>query len=126
MTAVSPATAIGTRFSLDGSEKLRRGIWPRSTTVWLAALYLALFIVRPWERLFPELGEFSFERWMVITMVIVVLVVRGASLELSRQQISAFTLLLAVSISALTAFYTDLATEELVEFHVNKVHGIGR
>lgn len=39
--------------AIDWGENLHRGIWPRSGIVWIMALWTALLIIRPWEKMFP-------------------------------------------------------------------------
>ncbi|MCP5115355.1 MAG: hypothetical protein GY953_31385, partial [bacterium] len=54
--------------SLSGAH-LRNGIWPQSFALWLAAFYIALFVIRPWEKLIPELGTIHFERKFALLMI---------------------------------------------------------
>ena len=106
MTTIAPTLAAP---ALADSERLRGGIWPRSAAVWVAAVYLALFVIRPWEMLFPELGEIAFERWMVISTVLLILLLRGPSIDLSRQKVAVLALFGAVAASTITAVSSDLA-----------------
>ena len=43
-----------------------------SLSFWVAACYMVLFIIRPWERLIPELGDWKFERIFVAIMLVAV------------------------------------------------------
>ena len=71
----SPARAtlaLGGQAPQDSALVLRRGIWPRSLPLWLAAFYVALFIIRPWDMLFPWMATIHFERLYFIGMLLVV------------------------------------------------------
>ena len=43
--------------------------WSRSPGLWLVAIYLVLFLIRPWELLVPALGAIRFERMYAIAMI---------------------------------------------------------
>lgn len=43
----------------------------------MAAIYVALFITRPWEQLWPALGDWHFERLYAVAMIGTVLCTRG-------------------------------------------------
>ena len=66
----------------------------------MAAFYLALFIIRPWERLFPSLGEIHFERLYAIAMILVVAGGCGIRLRWSGQTAAVFSFFAAIGISA--------------------------
>src|SRR5207237_4577108 len=42
---------------LAPEDRVSNGIWPRRFAVWMAAFYVALFIIRPWEEMLPLLGD---------------------------------------------------------------------
>lgn len=56
----------------ESRERLKSGIWPKSLVFWLGLFYMATVVIRPWEKLIPELAPFRFERVLGITMVMVV------------------------------------------------------
>lgn len=56
---------------LAGTESLKKGIWPTSKPLWLAAIYVFFFIIRPWDQLFPWMATIHFERLYFIFMLIV-------------------------------------------------------
>ena len=60
---------VNDNIGILGTEEYKKGIWPRSICLWMAALYVALFIIRPWEQLFPQLGEIHFERIYALSMI---------------------------------------------------------
>lgn len=49
-----------------------RGVFPRSLPLWAGAFYLAIFVIRPWEVLFPELAAIRFERVCALLVIMVV------------------------------------------------------
>src|ERR1700730_12155977 len=55
------------------ADRLFGGIWPRSLALWIAAFYIALYILRPWELSFAWMNEFHFERVYAICMIFAVL-----------------------------------------------------
>ena len=44
------------------TDRLKRGIWPKSNVYWIGLFYMALFVIRPWEKLLPGLADVRFER----------------------------------------------------------------
>jgi len=90
-------------------EGLRAGIWPRSVVLWLAGFYVALFVIRPWEQLFPWLAAFHFERCYAIFMVCAVLLSGQLRLPLTPQTGSVLLFLGAFAISACCAIEPSLA-----------------
>jgi O-antigen ligase len=55
------------------ADRLLGGIWPRSIALWMAAFYIALYILRPWEMSFAWMNDFHFERVYAICMILAVL-----------------------------------------------------
>ena len=69
--AVASATELPT---LATGERLLSGIWPRSLALWMAAFYISLFILRPWEQSFLTwLNDIHFERLYAISMIVAAL-----------------------------------------------------
>ena len=56
-------------------DRLRSGIWPKPFVFWAVVFYIGLFIIRPWERLFPELGELRFERLSVLAIMAIITII---------------------------------------------------
>jgi O-antigen ligase len=95
---------------LAGSgEELRRGMWPRSLPLWMTAFYVALFIIRPWEYLIPELGKIHFERNYAIFMIIVVLLGRKNPFRMTFQTIAVLLFIGALGISSFFAWDPTLS-----------------
>ena len=97
-------------------DNLRRGIWPKPMVFWAVVFYIGLFIIRPWEKLIPELGEFRFELLAVAAVSLFVAFKRGPMVKFSAQNITMLLLFAAVFISGRNAWDPSLAEEEVVEF----------
>lgn len=78
---------LGSAFLLS-EERLKKGIWPRSVALWMAAFYVVLFIIRPWEQLFPSLGTIYFERVYALCMIAVVLLSGRVQIRINLQTIA--------------------------------------
>jgi len=97
-------------------DRLRRGIWPKPLVFWSVVFYIALFIIRPWEQLFPELGVFRFERISVLVVAVIVLLRRGPFIRVDAQNVTMLLLFGAVYASGYNAWDTTLSMEEVTEF----------
>ncbi len=51
------------------TERLKWGMFPRSLVFWIGLFHMATVVIRPWEKLLPELAPLRFERVLGITMV---------------------------------------------------------
>jgi O-antigen ligase len=101
---------------LQAGERLGRGIWPRSLALWMAAFYLALFIIRPWEKLFPWLATFRFERLYALAMIGVVILTRGPSFRLDRQTVAVLAFFGCISVSGLFAWDPALSAGPVYQY----------
>jgi hypothetical protein len=91
---------------------LRKGIWPRSAPLLMAAFYMFLFIIRPWEELMPRFGDIHFERIYVISLLIVIFVSpKKNQFKMTSQSMSVLLFLGALGISGIFAVKPDLAWE---------------
>lgn len=97
-------------------DRLRRGMWPKPFVFWAVVFYIALFIIRPWEQLFPNLGEFRFERIAVIAVAAIVFFRRGPLVRFDAQNVTMMLLFAAVYASGRNAWDTTLSMEEVTEF----------
>src|SRR5690606_2086660 len=96
--------------TLAGPEdRLVQGLWPASLAIWMAALYIGLHIIRPWERLFPWLGPLHAERAFAIAMILVAGLTRGFRLRARWQTFGVLALALAVVLSALRAWKPEFS-----------------
>ena len=102
--------------SISWADRLRRGIWPKPIVFWAVVFYIALFIIRPWEQLFPELGEFRFERIAVIVVALIVLLRRGPFVRFDAQNTTMVLLFASVYASGQNAWDTTISGEEVTEF----------
>jgi len=82
----------------------------------MGVFWMALFIIRPWEVLLPELGEWHFER--LYALAAVALVVFSGKLRFcnSLQTTGVLVFLLALTVSAALALDTAVAWEELYKY----------
>ena len=76
---------------------------PQSLAFWMAMIYLALFLLRPWEILFPGLKTIPVERIYAICMVIVV-GLEGFRLRWTSQTMAVLAFLGAVVLSWVFAY----------------------
>jgi len=84
------------------------GVLPRSLALWAAAIYVALFIIRPWEKLFPSLAPLHFERICALVMIGIVMMTRGFRIRGDSQTIAVMLFFLAVGMSWAGAWNPDL------------------
>jgi len=61
------------------------GFMPTSFSLWMAAFYVGLFIIRPWEQLFPILAIIHFERIYGILMIVIAVLSTDAIPKFNRQ-----------------------------------------
>jgi len=97
-------------------ERLKRGIWPQSISLWMVAFYIALFIIRPWEKLLPWLGSFHFERIYASCMIIVVFLTWRDRFRMSFQTVTIGFFFVGVVLSALFAINPSLSWNPLYEY----------
>ena len=94
--------------SLIWHDKLRNGVWPRQWTIWIIVFWMALMIVRPWEKLIPTLAAFHVERWYAIFAIGVVLL--SGSFRTLRSFQTTGVICWAVGLSLSTLFSIDTMT----------------
>jgi hypothetical protein len=109
--AIFPEGYAGDSSILAPGEVLGGGIWPGCFALWMAAFYLALFIIRPWELLFPSLAVIHFERLYAIAMILVVATTCGFRLCWSSQTAAVYSFFTAICISAFCAWKPELADD---------------
>lgn len=97
-------------------DRLKRGMWPKPLVYWTVVFYMGLFIIRPWELLIPELGEFRFERLSVIAVAAIVFLRRGLFVPFTVQNISMVLLYVAVVLSGRFAWDPTLSAPQVTEF----------
>jgi len=75
----------------------------------MAAFYVALFIIRPWEEMAPLLGEIHIERFYALAMVAAVLLSSKFRGVFTQQTASVLVLLAALTLSTVLAIDTTIA-----------------
>ncbi len=86
---------------------------PITIPVWMTGLWIALFIIRPWEVLIPELSNYRFERVYALTVLGVVF---GSGLFRFRGCMQTYAVLVfisALAVSTLCAYNSSLAWIQL-------------
>lgn len=96
-------------------DKLAFRMWPKSAILWIAAVYMAMFVIRPWELLVPELGEMHFERLMVIGITLLTACFAGIGLRLNALTITAILMVAVICLGSTFAQNFELAKPEIVE-----------
>lgn len=102
--------------SVEWEDSLRSGIWPRSVALWMTVLWMALFIIRPWERLFPELADWNVERTWALAVIAIVAASGILRLCNSFQTTAVLMFFAALTISSLGAADGSAAWEELYKY----------
>jgi O-antigen ligase len=100
----------------DSKEYLVNGIWPRSFALWIAAFYIALFTIRPWEVLAPQLGEIHFERIYALSMVAMVLLSAKRQLKMTFQSFAVLLFFGGIVLSAILGTNLSLSWEHLYKY----------
>lgn len=103
-------------FLQPSSFEISNGIWPKSIPLWMSGLYVALFIIRPWEQLVPALGTIYFERIYAICMIAVVCFSSKKQFRFKFQGLVICMFVFALSVSALLALNMAMAISELYEY----------
>ena len=98
------------------SSNLWFGFIPKSYSLVIAAFYMALFIIRPWDILFPWLGEIHFERSYLIFMLVVVFLGGSKSIKLDSITMAVFFFLCALLISTVFSQNPLRSWEEVYPF----------
>lgn len=97
-------------------EELKNNIWPKSFPVWVAAFYVSLFIVRPWEKLFPWMGAIHFERLYLIFMILVLLVTEKKKIIITPFLVSILFFLCSLFFSYIFAYNRAVSWDRLYIF----------
>lgn len=98
--------------SFQPYESLER---PRSLGFWIVAGYLVLFLIRPWEELFPVLQSIRTERLYGVAMIVIV-GLTGRGPRLTAQAIAVGMFAGAVLVSTLRAWDPAYAWPELYRY----------
>lgn len=79
---------------------LAKGLWPGSLLMWMITGWFALYIIRPWEVLFPSLAPWHVERIYCVSVLAFIGISGRLRADLSRQSWTFGLLLLAMTLSA--------------------------
>jgi O-antigen ligase len=94
----------------------RHDPWPRSASFWMVACYMVLFLIRPWELLYPWMEAFPIERTFAI-LVIATVVLGGQSwFKFTGQTTTILAFLGALSLSAMLGLEPAKSGEELYKY----------
>jgi O-antigen ligase len=81
----------------------------------MVGFYIALFVIRPWEKLVPQLGELRIERVYAIAMIAVV-TFEGWRIRWSRQTAAVAAFFAAIALSSVLAMQTELAFDPFYKY----------
>jgi O-antigen ligase len=98
---------------LLGQDDLIRGIWPRSASFWMLAIWIALLIIRPWEKLMPEMAEWHPERIYAIFAIMMIAAAGAFQFRNSYQTTGLLLWFAALGISSMGAYDFSAAWDEL-------------
>ena len=107
--------SVGENSVSDDFAVVENRRWSRSIELWLVAIYIALFLIRPWEILVPSLGDWHFERMYAVVMICVVFMT-GRIPHRNLQTISVVVFAFAVTLSAFHAWQSSLAWHWLYQY----------
>jgi O-antigen ligase len=82
----------------------------------MAAFYMALFIIRPWEQLFPGMQTLHPERTYAICMLVAIFFFKGKHFQMTWQTVTVTGFFAAVGISALNAVNPSLAWDPVYQY----------
>src|SRR5208337_1965926 len=81
-------------------DRARHDPWPRTASFWMVAFYMVLFLIRPWEVLYPWMAVFPIERTFAILAIATVVLGGQFWFQLTGQTTMILAFLGAVSLSA--------------------------
>lgn len=99
--------------TIEWTDDLRRGIWPRSAIVWIIAFWTALLIIRPWETIFPWMSDLRVERLYAILALVALFSSGKVRMIWSAQTVGLGLWFVALAISTLFAFQPADAWDSL-------------
>lgn len=102
--------------SLEIQGKPIGRILPASLTLWLVGIYIGLYVIRPWELLFPALAQFSFERIYALAMIQVVLMSEGIRLKLNVHSVGVLLVGSACVTSAIVGYNLDRSWQQIYHY----------
>jgi hypothetical protein len=101
------------------SRDLARGILPHSLLLWLIAGWFYLYIIRPWEVLFPWMAPWHVERIYCLGVLGVLALSGQLRIDFSRQTLTLGLLIGAMIISAVSGINYLASQETIYKFLVH-------
>ena len=102
---------------LDGwGDRVRNGVWPISLPLWMAAFWVAMFLIRPWEKLIPELASLHPARIYAVAMIGVVVLSGRLRMMMSFQTLTVFIFIGALALSYFAAYDQSRAWADLYRY----------
>jgi O-antigen ligase len=114
MIATTQTATIAANHDFDLRHGFETG--PITAPVWLTGIWIALFIIRPWEILIPQLATIRFERLYALTVLGVVLASGLFRFRGSTQTIAVMLFIAALGLSTLFAYDTSIAWNEYYKY----------
>ena len=97
-------------------DELKKGIWPRSVALWMAAFYGSLYIIRPWEELFPSLAGIHLMKIYALCLIAVMFFSKKNRFQMDFQALTILFFTLALFISAVFAIHPPASWPSVWEF----------
>lgn len=91
-------------------------VFPRGLALWMTAIYIGLFIIRPWEQLFPVLATFRFERVYGICLTACVVLGPGLRFAPTLQNWAVAAWTGAIGLCAALAWNTAVSGDDYYVF----------
>lgn len=91
-------------------------VLPTSFPLWMVGIYLGLYIVRPWELIFPELAAMNFERLYAIGMIVVVWSTVGFRVDGNVHTVALLGFLLTLVVASLFGYDLDQSLDTLYKY----------
>src|SRR5690606_37238593 len=82
-------------------------ILPASLPLWLVGTYIGLYMIRPWELMFPALAEISFQRTYALAMIFIVVSLAGIRLDLNVNSVAVMLVVGTCIASAIVGYNLD-------------------
>ena len=99
-----------------GWPHARHDPWPGSASFWLVAFYMVLFLIRPWEEMYPWMAVFSIERTFAILVIATVVLGGQFWFQLTGQTLAILAFLGAVSLSAMLGLDPAKSGDQLYKY----------
>lgn len=92
------------------------GILPASLSLWLVGTYIGLYMIRPWELMFPALAEINFERTYALAMMVIVVTLSGIRLILNVNSVAVLLMVGTCIVSAIFGYNLDRSWDRIYHY----------